>query len=95
MKIKDIATVSVGLKDADFYLVRRGDAGKVGKPTKEYSEEAIGIKITRTDLIVPDYLYYWFEYIHSSGYWKPLAKGTLNLVNIRTEDVKNIPIQSE
>lgn len=92
MKIKDIATVSVGLKDADFYLTRRGDVGSVGKPSKEYSSEAIGIKVTQTDLVVPYYLYYWFEYIYNSGYWKPLAKGTLSLVNIRTEDVKNIPV---
>lgn len=95
MNISDIATVAIGLKDADFYLTRRGDLEKVGEPVKEYSKDAIGIKVTRTDLVVPDYLFYWFQYIYNNRYWHPLAKGSLKLVNIRTDDVKNIPIQAE
>lgn len=92
MKIKDVATVAVGLKDADFYLARRGTIDVVGTVFKDYSPEAIGIKVVRTDLVLPDYLYYWFEYAWRSGYWKPLTHGSLNLVNIRIHDVKNIPL---
>ena len=36
--------------------------------------------------------YYVFMYLHQVGQWKPLAHGTLNLVHIRIEDVRNIAL---
>lgn len=93
MILNDVATVAVGLKDADFYLARRGSADVVGMVSKDYSPEAIGIRVDRTDLIYPYYLYYWFQHLHGTGYWKPLVKGTTNLVHIRTNDVKKIPLK--
>lgn len=91
MKLGDVTTIKVGMSDADFWLVRRGSENMVGKPLKVYDPEYIGIKVN-TDQILPDYLYYWFMNFHNTGYWKSVATGATRLVNIRTEDVKNIPI---
>jgi len=33
-----------------------------------------------------------FMHLHQSGQWRPLAHGTLELVHIRTEDVRNIAL---
>ena len=62
----------------------------VGKPTKEFSKEHIGVRVVRDDVLVPDYLYYAMEHIYNQGYYKQFAKGTLKLVNISVNDVKNI-----
>jgi hypothetical protein len=31
-------------------------------------------------------------HLHQSGQWQPLAHGTLKLVHIRTDDVRNIAL---
>ena len=36
--------------------------------------------------------YYVFVNFHQIGQWQPLAHGTLTLVHIRTEDVRNIAL---
>ncbi len=61
-----------------------------GKPTRQYNPEHIGVKVERTDLLLPDYLFLCFEWLHSQGIWEPLATGTLELVNIRVSDVRSI-----
>ena len=91
MKLGDVAIIKTNFSDADFWLVRRGSENIVGKPVKNYDPEYIGIKV-ETDKILPDYLFYWFMHFHGTGYWKSVATGTTRLVNIRTDDVKNIPI---
>jgi hypothetical protein len=92
MKLKHVATVKTNLEDADFWLVRRGSVETVGQPVREFSEYHIGIKVNRTDLLLPDYLYYVFMHIHSTGYWERLANGTLSLVHITVSDVANIEL---
>ena len=92
MKLKDVACIRTGLVEADFWLVRRGSVDAVGQPVKLFSPYHIGIRVEQTGLILPDYLYYVFMHLHQVGQWRPLAVGTLNLVHIRTEDVKNIAL---
>ena len=92
MKLSELATIKTNLQDADFWLVRRGSVGQCGKPSKEFNPEHIGIKVNRTDILLPSYLYYVFVHIHNTKYWEPLATGTLSLVNIRVRDVRNIEL---
>jgi hypothetical protein len=75
--------------EADFWIIRKGTEDKVGSPTKDFSPEHIGIKVISDDLL-PDYLYYAMQYIHSTGYYRPLAHGTLKLKNIKVSDIANI-----
>lgn len=90
MKISDVAAIKTNFPDADFWLVRRGSLKTVGLPSYDFHPESIGIKVLRTDLVLPRYLYYSFLNLHHSGVWEPVATGTLSLVNITTHDVKNI-----
>ena len=92
MRLKDVARVRTEFEGADFWLVRRGDLDAVGKPSREYSPYHIGVRVEETGLILPDYLYYVFMHLYQVGQWKPLATGTLKLVHIRVEDVKNIAL---
>lgn len=94
-RLKNLCEIKTNFPNADFWITRRGSEDTVGKPTKTYSPEAIGVKVTHTEILLPDYLFYWFEYIHSTGFFKNIAKGTLKLVHITTDDVKNIPIAAK
>jgi hypothetical protein len=89
----DCCTIKVGLEDADFWIVRRGSDKTVGQPTREYSREAIGVKVLRTDLLDPNYLYYLIQFLHSRGLFRQMARGTTTLVNIRVNDIARIPLR--
>lgn len=90
IRLKDLAEIKTNFENADFWLWRRNTEDKVGSPTKEFNPEHIGIKVIRTDIMLPDYLYYVIQYLHSQGYFKQLSKGTTRLVNIKSQDVANI-----
>ena len=92
MILSDLCDVKTNFPDADFWLIRKGTKEKVGIPTKEYSPEYIGIKVTDTERILPQYLFYWFQYIHTKKFFEQHSLGTLKLVHIRTEFVKNLPV---
>lgn len=92
MKLSDVATIKTNFQEADFWLIRRGAASQCGKPVKTFNPEHIGIKVHRTDILLPTYLYYAFMHIHNTKHWERLAKGTLSLVNIRVRDVRNIEL---
>jgi hypothetical protein len=92
MKLSNICEIRTNFGDADFWLQRKGSVETVGTPTKEFNPENIGIKVIRTDILVPDYLYYILTYYQSIGYFSKISKGTLNLKNIRTEDIRNIEL---
>lgn len=94
MRLKDIAEFKVNNPDADFWLIRKGDESTVGTPTKTFSPENIGVTITRPDLIIPQYLYYMFQYFVSNGTFKNLSHGTTRLKNISIGDIKNILIRT-
>ena len=92
MKIKFFADIRTNFKSADFWMIRRGGLDSVGRVTRDFYKEHIGIKIFRKDLVLPEYLYYALMHVYLRGDWKSLAKGSLLLVNLRTEDVKNLDI---
>lgn len=92
MRLKDIATVKTGLKDADFYVELRGSYDTVGRVTKEWGPYRAGIKITKPDIVLPQFLYYAMMNLHAQGYFKRLANGVTNLVNITVSDIANIKL---
>ncbi len=95
MKLSDVTTIKMHFEKADFWLIRRGSISQVGKPVREYNPEHIVIKVTRTDILLPNFLFYWFMHLHSTKAWEQLANGTLSLVNIRVSDVRNIRMSPE
>lgn len=95
MKLKFFAEIKTNFPEADFWLIRKGAAKKLGEVTREFYKEHIGVKVTRTDILLPDYLYYVMMYVHQQGVWKVLAKGTLKLVHITTKDVKELDLFKE
>lgn len=92
MKLEDVAIIKTNFPEADFWITRRGSLDTVGKPTKEYNPESIGIKV-ESNMLLPEYMYYVFMHMHQSGVWKQHAHGATNLVNIKLSDVKNIPLR--
>lgn len=90
MKLNQLAIVSTHMKEADFWIVRRGSIDAVGNVTVVYNPEHYGVKVLRTDLLVPEYLFYLLDHLHNKGYYRPLATGTTELVNIRLSDVVNL-----
>lgn len=90
-KLSDHATIKIKFPDADFWLIRKGTENKVGSPTKEFNAENIGIKVN-SESILPDYLFYAIQYLHTKGYFRQLSRGTLALKNIRISDVENITL---
>lgn len=91
-KLRDIAEIKVGLKDADFYVELRGSYKTVGSVSKEWGPYKAGVKITRTDIVLPQFLYYALMNLHAQGYFKRLANGVTNLVNITISDIANIKL---
>ena len=91
-RLKDIAKIATNMQDADFWLVRKGSDKTVGKPVKEFDPSRIGIKVVKTDVLDPNYLYYAMMNLHNQGHFARLANGTTNLVNITVNDIANIPL---
>jgi len=92
MRIGDLCEFKINFKDADFWLIRKGDKMSVGKPTKIFNPEHIGVKIINTNMSDPQYLYYVFMCLNQSGEISKLSSGTLRLQHIRITDIKNIEI---
>lgn len=92
MKLSSLAIIKTNFQNAHFWLVRRGSAAKCGEPTRIYNPEHIGILVVKTDILLPDYLYYALVHVHSTGHWERIATGTLSLVNIKVSDVQNIEL---
>lgn len=92
MKIKHLVDFEINNPNADFWIIRKGDETQVGKPTKTFSPEYIGVTITRRDLLIPEYLYYLFEYLVLNGTFRQMSQGTTNLKNIRIRDIGDIEV---
>lgn len=91
MTIGDLCEFKVDFPEADFWLVRKGSESTVGTPTKEFSPEHIGVKVTSPNMDA-GYLFYYFMFLQQKGAFTMLSKGTLKLKNIRISDIKNIPV---
>lgn len=88
----ELAEVRTSMDEADFWLIRRGkSAGKPFRIGREpYRHEDIGVRVVQTDLLLPDYLFYVFEYLHMR---KALPRyGTL-FDHIRVRDVRRLGLR--
>jgi hypothetical protein len=94
LRLKDIRSVKTNFSDADFWIQRKGSRETVGTPTKSFSPEHIGIKVENTDILDPQYLFYMFMHLQSSGKFQNLSKGSLSLQHITTYDIGNIILGS-
>ena len=93
LKLFNIATVKTNFPNADFWLQRKGSFKEVGKPTREYHPERIGIQVSQPEIALADYLYYVLMALHGVGYFERRAKGTLNLKHITVKDVEQITLE--
>jgi len=97
IRLKDILDIQTNFENADFWIIRKGDAKKVGKPTRDFLSSHIGFRLNDVGktILDPNYLYYVFEYLYGEGVWRQMAKGSLALQHITVSDAKNfsIPIQ--
>ena len=91
-KFGHVANVGVGMEGADFWIHRRGSIDRVGHPTREYNPEHIGIKVTRTDVLDPKLAYYMMMHLANSKAYHGLATGTTDLVNIKAQHIKDMPL---
>ncbi len=98
MKLADLCDISIGLEDADFWLYTKGSEKSLGMPTddRENYKNKIGIKVKEEakDKLDAKYLFYVFMHLNSSQFWQTngLVYGSLQLKNLRIEDVKNIQV---
>lgn len=92
MKLSEVATIRTHFPEAHFWIVRRGSAAQCGEPTRVFNPEHIGVRVERTDRLLPDYLFYALVALHQGGNWQKVATGTLSLVNIRVSDVRRIEL---
>lgn len=92
MKIGDICEFKINFPDADFWLIRKGNDKTVGTPTRNFSTEHIGVKIIDTNQVVPEFLFYMFQFLQQKGDFVKLSRGTLNLKHISISDIKDIPV---
>ena len=102
LTLGQVAQVNTGLEDADFWLQRKGDEKTVGKVYRKlpqenrdyFIKENIGVKIKEEwrERLDPLYLSYVMEAHYTEGLWRRVASGTLKLVNIKTSQVKKIPV---
>jgi len=92
LRLKYVCDIKTNFPEADFWLIRKGDEKTVGKPVEKFEPQYIGIKVLRTDILFPKYLYYIFVHLQESGQLIQYTKGVLNLKHIIIDDIKNIKI---
>ena len=93
MTIGDLCVFKTNFPDADFWLVKKGKKHEIGEPVKKFSPEHIGVKVIKTDVILPQYLYYVFMDLKNKGLFDIISDindGGIRVIPI--EKIKNIPI---
>lgn len=93
MVIGDLCEFKTNFPDADFWLIKKGNKNGVGIPVKTFSPENIGVKVTRTDILVPEYLFYVFMKLKNDGAFEMLSDvndGGNRVISINK--LKQIPI---
>ena len=93
MTIGELCEFKTDFRDADFWLVRKGNKNEIGEPVRKFSPEHIGVKVKRTDVILPQYLYYVFMDLKNKGFFNIIADvndGGGRVIPI--QKIKNIPI---
>jgi hypothetical protein len=93
MTIGELCEFKTNFPDADFWLVSKGTRTEVGVPVKTFKPEYIGVKVVRTDILLPQYLYYVFMNLQNQGVFEMLSEvndGGVRVVSI--QKIKRMPI---
>jgi hypothetical protein len=77
----DLANVKKDMRKADFWLKQDGE------PTRTFNKKFIGIKIRRTDILLPDYAFYMMMHIYNQKMWPT------HIVNV--PDVRSLPLATK
>jgi hypothetical protein len=80
------------MEDADFWIQKVGTDETIGTPHENMDLDDIGVKVIRTDILVPKYLFYVFQYLQMQGVFKHLAlSGTQRVLTVKS--IENLPLQ--
>lgn len=96
MTIGDLCEFKTDFPDADFWLIKKGKKNDVGTPTKVFSPDNIGVKVIRTDLLLPSYLFYVFQHLKNEGVFDILSDvndGGTRV--IRLKDLKSLKVGNQ
>ena len=74
MRFTDACEAKTNFKGADFWVVAKGP--KRGEPVKAFAPEHIGIRVTRRDVLVPNYLYYLMRHLKNQGIYLDVREVT-------------------
>jgi hypothetical protein len=72
MNLGDLCEIKTNFLNADFWIKPNLKNG-ISSVTKTFKKEYIGVKVVRTDLLLPDYLYYVMSYYNQIGIFKELV----------------------
>ncbi len=72
MNLGELCEIKTNYQNADFWIKPNLKNG-ISSVTKTFKKEYIGVKVERTDLLVPDYLYYVMSYYNQIGIFKELV----------------------
>ncbi len=61
--------------DADFFVQSKGD--NAGKPLRVSSSNCFEVKVTDTDILLPEYLYFMVMNAYNHGAFKKYIKGSV------------------
>jgi len=98
MKLGDLCDIKYNMSEADFYIYARGSEKNLGMASKDSdnTEKKIGVKVKdeAKEVLDSGYLYYLFMHLHNTQFWQTngLVYGSLQLKNLRVEDIKNLSI---
>jgi len=86
VSIKDLIEVKKDFPGADFWVQRTGQ--RAGYPSKLYSPKDFGVKILRTDILDPGYLYYWYMNLFNQGFFRSSVHGAV-IPFLRKKDIED------
>jgi hypothetical protein len=80
----DTCDIKLNFPEADFWVIPTGT--DIGNSVKTFKPELIGVKVTATDILVPGYLYYVFQWLKGQGKFDGIAY-------VRPSDLKKMVLQ--
>ncbi len=92
MRLGDLFAFRYGDRNADFWVQRNGSERTVGKPTRTFQADWIGVTVRPNSGLDGGFAYYLWEYLWSQGLFALHCTGTLNLKHISTAALRSIRI---
>ena len=84
--IKDFIKVKRDFPGADFWVQRTGK--RAGFPSRSFSPTAFGVKVLRTDILDPGYLYYWYLNLFNQGFFRSSGHGAV-FPHLQKKDIED------